>query len=141
MPLAQAGAVEAEDERVRGVRLRIDSIGGGFGTVQEIRSLLNRVRAAGKWTAVYMDTAGEFMPGNGIYWLASACDEISMNPQGDVNLIGLSVRSMFIRGSLDKLGVRPEIPNQQDFDRFVLALCEKPSRKDLGVVENYKMFG
>ncbi|MEN8165589.1 MAG: hypothetical protein ABFS37_15785, partial [Acidobacteriota bacterium] len=50
----------AEDDRVRGVRLRVDSFGGGFATAQEIRALLGRVRAAGKWTAAYMDTAGEF---------------------------------------------------------------------------------
>ncbi len=102
----------AEDDRVRGVRLRIDSVGGGFATVQEIRALLGRVRAAGKWTAVYMDTAGEFSPGNIIYYLASACDEISINPAGDVNLIGLSARSPFIRGTFDKLGIKPEFPGR-----------------------------
>jgi protease-4 len=102
----------AEDDRVKGVRLRIDRVGGGFATVQEIRALLGRVRAAGKWTAVYMDTAGEFSPGNIIYYLASACDEISINPAGDVNLIGLSARSPFIRGTFDKLGIKPEFPGR-----------------------------
>ena len=102
----------AEDDRVRGVRLRIDSFGGGFATVQEIRALLLRVRAAGKWTAAYMDTAGEFSPGNMVYYLASACDEISINPAGDVNLIGLSARSPFIKGTFDKLGIKPEFPGR-----------------------------
>ncbi len=102
----------AEDDRVLGVRLRIDSWGGGLATAQEIRSLLERVRVAGKWTAAYMDTAGEFMPGNMAYYVASACDEISINPMGDVNLIGFSVRTPFIRGALDKMGVRPEFPGR-----------------------------
>lgn len=102
----------ADDDRVTGVRIRIDSSGAGFATLQEIRSLLGRVRAAGKWTAAYFDTAGEFTPGNMIYYLASACDEISVNPAGDVNLIGLSARSPFIRGTFDKLGIKPEFPGR-----------------------------
>jgi protease-4 len=105
----------ADDERVRGVRLRIDTVGGGFATVQEIRSLLGRVRAAGKWTAAYMDTAGEFAPGNHEYYVASACDEVSLNELGDVNLIGLSVRTPFFLGTLKKLGVRAEFPGRGDY--------------------------
>ncbi len=102
----------AEDDRVRGLRLRIDSIGGGFATAQELRSLIARVGAAGKWTAAYMDTAGEFMPGNLVYYVASACDEVVMNPQGDLNLIGLSARSPFIKGTFDKLGIQAEFPGR-----------------------------
>jgi len=105
----------AEDDRVRGIRLRIDSIGGGFATAQELRSLIARVGAAGKWTAAYMDTAGEFMPGNLVYYVASACDEVSMNPQGDLNLIGISSRTPFIRGTFDKLDIQAEFPGRGDY--------------------------
>ncbi len=100
----------AQDDRIRGVRVRMDSFGGGLATAQEIRALLDRVHAAGKWTAAYMDTAGEFAPGNLEYLVVSACDEVSMNPMGDVNLVGLSVASPFVRGTLDKLGIEPEFP-------------------------------
>jgi protease-4 len=105
----------AEDDRVEGLRLRIDSIGGGFATAQELRSLIGRVSAAGKWTAAYMDTAGEFASGNLVYYVASACDEVVMNPQGDLNLIGLSARSPFIRGTFDKLDIRAEFPGRGDY--------------------------
>ena len=105
----------AEDDRVQGVRLRVDSIGGGFATAQEIRSLISRVGAAGKWTAAYMDTAGEFSSGNLVYYVASACDEVVINPQGDLNLIGLSAASPFVRGTLDKLDIRAEIPGRGDY--------------------------
>jgi protease-4 len=105
----------AEDDRVRGLRLRIDSIGGGFATAQELRSLIARFGAAGKWTAAYMDTAGEFMPGNLVYYVASACDEVSMNPQGDLNLIGISSRTPFIRGTFDKLDIQAEFPGRGDY--------------------------
>ena len=82
--LRQALVRAAEDDRVAGLRVRVDSIGGGFATAQELRSLIARVNAAGKWTAAYMDTAGEFTSGNLVYYVASACDEVSINPQGDL---------------------------------------------------------
>jgi len=102
----------AEDDRVVGLRLRVDSIGGGFATAQELRSLIARVNAAGKWTAAYMDSAGEFTSGNLVYYVASACDEVSLNPQGDLNLVGLSSRVPFIRGTFDKLDIRSEFPGR-----------------------------
>jgi protease-4 len=102
----------AEDDRVRGVRLRLGTFGAGFAVIQELRDLIQQIRASGKWTSVYLDTAGEFTPGNSVYYLASACDEISLHPGGDVNLIGFSVRSPFIRGTFDKLGIRPEFPGR-----------------------------
>jgi len=110
--LRRALRTAAQDDGIKGVRVRIDSFGGGFADAQEIRELLQGVTKAGKWTAAYMDTAGEFTPGNSVYFLASACDEISLNPAGDVNLIGFSVRSPFIRGTLDKLEIKPEFPGR-----------------------------
>ena len=37
----------AEDDRVEGVRLRIDDLGAGVAQIQELRTLLTRVSAAG----------------------------------------------------------------------------------------------
>jgi protease IV len=105
----------ADDDRIVGVRLKIGSFGGGFAMTQELRDLLQEVRASGKWTSAYLETAGEFTPGNSVYYLASACDEISLHPGGDVNLIGFSVRSPFIRGTFDKLGIKPEFPGRGDY--------------------------
>ncbi|HSL17199.1 MAG TPA: signal peptide peptidase SppA [Methylomirabilota bacterium] len=105
----------AEDDRVVGVRVKIADFGAATATTQELRTLLRRVRAAGKWTSAYLETAGEFAPGNSVYHLASACDEISIHPGGDVNLIGYSVRSSFIRGTFDKLGIKPEFPGRGDY--------------------------
>jgi protease-4 len=124
----------AEDDRIRGLRLRIDSIGGGFATAQEIRSLISRVNAAGKWTSAYMETAGEFSSGNLVYYVASACDEIVMNPQGDLNLIGLSASSPFIRGTFDKLDIRSEFPGRGDYKtaRFMYTQTEfTPAHREM----------
>ncbi len=110
--IRQALLHAATDHRIVGVRIKVNQFSGGFAVAQEIRGLLAGVHDAGKPVAAYMDTAGEFMPGNLEYLVASAADEVSMNPLGDVNLIGLSARSPFIRGTLDKLGIEAEFPGR-----------------------------
>jgi protease-4 len=124
----------ADDDRVAGVRIRIDDISAGIAQLQELRTLLFRIQAAGKWTAVYMDSVGEFRPANWMYYLATACNEISINPMGDVNLIGLSARTPFIRGTLDKLGVRPEFPGRGDYKTARFMYTEKemtPAQREM----------
>ncbi|MCU0234189.1 MAG: signal peptide peptidase SppA [Thermoanaerobaculales bacterium] len=115
----------AADPRVRGLRLEIDSVDAGFAAAQELRTLIARVGAAGKWTAAYMDTAGEFAAGNLVYFVASACDEVSMHPQGDLNLVGLSSRTPFIRGTFDKLAIRTEFPGRGDYKTARFMYTEK----------------
>jgi protease-4 len=123
--LREALVRAAADPRVRGLRVEIDSIDAGFATAQELRTLIARVGAAGKWTAAYMDTAGEFAPGNLVYFVASACDEVSMHPQGDLNLVGLSSRTPFIRGTFDKLAIRTEFPGRGDYKTARFMYTEK----------------
>ncbi len=105
----------ARDARVRAVRVRIGDLATGLATLQELRRLLVRIGDAGKPTTAYLDTAGEFSPGNLEYYLATACDRIVVNPLGDVNLLGLSARVPFVRGTLDKLGIEPDFPGIGDF--------------------------
>lgn len=100
----------ASDPRVRAVRLRIGDLTAGMATLQDLRALLKKVAEAGKPTTAYLDTAGEFAPGNLEYYLATACQRVVINPMGDVNLVGLGARVPFIRGTLDKLGIEPEFP-------------------------------
>jgi len=105
----------ARDARVQAVRVRIGDLATGLATLQELRSLLVRIGDAGKPTTAYLDTAGEFSPGNLEYYLATACDRVVVNPLGDVNLLGLSARVPFVRGTLDKLGIEPDFPGIGDF--------------------------
>jgi len=132
--LRKALVSAAQDDRIRGVELRVDGFGGGFAVAQELRSLLKGVHRAGKWTAAYMDTAGEFAPGNIAYFVASGCDEVSMNSMGDVNLIGLSVRSPFVRGTFDKLGIKPDFPGRGAYKTARFMYTQKdftPAHKEM----------
>ena len=98
-----------DDERVSGLLLDIDDNDLGFASVQELREAIGDFRAHGKWATAWLETAGDFAPGNKEYYLASACDTIWLAPPGDINLYGMRMEVPFVRGALDKLGVYPDM--------------------------------
>ncbi len=115
----------ASDSRVRGVRVKVQESSAGFATIEELRDLLEKVGQAGKPTSAYLETAGEFAPGNVQYLLATGCRRIVLNPMGDVNLTGPVARTPFIRGTLDKLGIAAEFPGIGDYKTARFFYTEK----------------
>jgi protease IV len=129
------GLVQAlSDPRVQKVVVKVGDLQAGFATIQEIHALLEKVRKAGKETYAYLDTAGEFSPGNAQYFVASACKTVVLNPLGDINLTGLAVRSPFIRGTLDKLEIEPDFPGIGDYKTARFLYTQKdftPAHKEM----------
>src|ERR1700676_3182625 len=95
----------ATDDRVVGMIARIGAVPTGIAQTQEIRDAVQRFRAHKKFAVAYAETFGEFGPGNGSYYLATAFDQIYLQPSGDVGLTGIIMESPFIKGTLSKLGV------------------------------------
>ena len=63
----------------------------------------------------FAETFGEFGPGGGSYYLATAFDEIWLQPSGDIGLTGVILESPFLRGTLDKLGVKPRMDHRYEY--------------------------
>ena len=99
----------SRDEHVKGLVARIKPFQMGVAKIQELRDGIIAFRASGKWAHVYLDSAGEFSSANGLYYLATAFDEIWLAPSGDLNLHGLLGVTPFYRGLLDKLGIYPDM--------------------------------
>jgi protease-4 len=95
----------ASDNRVAGMIAKIGAAPMGMAQAQEIRDAVQRFRAHKKFAVAYAETFGEFGPGNGAYYLATAFDYIYLQPSGDVGLTGIIMESPFIKGTLSKLGV------------------------------------
>src|SRR5262249_58663948 len=70
----------ADDDRVVGFVARIGAPPLGMAKVQEIREAVQRFRAHKKFAIAYAETFGEFGPGNGSYYLATAFDQIYLQP-------------------------------------------------------------
>jgi protease-4 len=109
--LERAGA----DDRVEGLVARIGGGSSGLAITQEIRDAVRAFRERGKFAIAFSETFGEVSPGNSGYYLATAFDEIWMQPTGDVNLTGFIAESPFIRGMLGKLGMEPRFGQRYEY--------------------------
>src|SRR2546421_8862012 len=92
------------DKRISAVMLDIDMSDAGWAKSEEIRGAITDFRSSGKPVYAYME-----MGLNKDYYIATACDKIFVPPPGELFTIGLAADVMFFRGSLDKLGVYPDV--------------------------------
>ena len=92
------------DKRISAVMLDIDMSEAGWAKSEEIRGAIQDFRSSGKPVYAYME-----MGLNKDYYIATACDKIFVPPPGELFTIGLAADVMFFRGSLDKLGVYPDV--------------------------------
>ncbi|MGZ8431602.1 MAG: signal peptide peptidase SppA [Candidatus Deferrimicrobiaceae bacterium] len=115
----------AEDKRVVGLVARVGTSGMGMAQIQEVRDAVAAFRGKGKPAIAYAETFGEFGPGNGAYYLATAFDNIYLQPSGSVGLTGLISNTSFVRGTLDKLGIIPRIGRREEYKTLVNRLTEK----------------
>ncbi|HEY6936342.1 MAG TPA: hypothetical protein VI424_04285, partial [Terriglobales bacterium] len=74
----------SDDSRVAGLVARVGSEQMGMAEVQEIREAVQRFRAKKKFAIAFSETFGEVGPGNKAYYLATAFDQIYLQPSGDI---------------------------------------------------------
>lgn len=89
-----------EQESVRGIYLDMGVFSGGTASLDAVRRALMDFKESGKFIVAYADSYTQ-----GGYYLASVADKIYLNPQGILGLTGLSSRTMFYKGLLQKIGV------------------------------------
>jgi protease-4 len=93
----------ARDPSAKGLIVMFDGVEGGWGTLQELRTEIARVRAARKKVFAYM------VSGTGRdYFIASAADKIYIDPAGGLRLVGMAGTATYFRGTFDMLGVLPQ---------------------------------
>lgn len=67
---------------------------------------------------------GEMGGGAGGYYLASAFEQIWLQPSGDVGLTGIALNGVFFRSLLDKLSVTPEFSQRKEFKGAMGAMTD-----------------
>jgi len=94
----------AEDPQVAGVEVELGAAGGGWARREALRRALAAVAAAGKpvvaWAESYSTAS---------YCVASAASRIWLAPAGSVELAGLQLERLHLRGLLDRLGVAADV--------------------------------
>lgn len=128
----------AHDEHVVGVVAYIDGTPQGMARVEELRDAIAAFRAAGKPAIAFAETIGGAGSGNQGYYLATAFDEIYLQPTGELGLTGLRSERMFLRGTLDKLDVIPQGGRRSEYKSFYEMYVERhmsaPSREQTEVL-------
>ena len=92
------------DANIVGIYLNGGSLSGGFASLKEIRNALIDFKKSGKFIVAYADNYSQKD-----YYLVSVANKILINPQGMLELKGLSAQTMFFKNTLDKLGIEMQI--------------------------------
>ena len=123
--IIEALETAARDPRIQGLVAKTTLAPKSFADIQEIRDAVIRFRRAGKIAIAYAETFGEVSPGNASYYLATAFDEIYLQPSGEVGLTGFISEPRFLKGFLQKISVKPRYGARKEYKNFLNMLNEE----------------
>lgn len=104
------------DNRVQELVIRLYEGQHSLAQFEEIRKAIVAFHeASGKKTRVITDNFGGFSNGMGEYWLATAFEEIWVQPLGMFSVTGLSIEQPYIKEALDNIGVEFQFEKRKDF--------------------------
>lgn len=103
------------DDRIKGVYLKLSTVGGGMASVEEIRNMLVSFKdSCDKPVYAY----GDFYDQKA-YYLATVADKIVVHPMGTIDFRGLGGEMMFFKNALEKIGVEAQIVRHGKFKAAV----------------------
>lgn len=102
--LTEAIAYAAEDENIEGISLTGEGFGGGMAQLVAVRKALDEFKESGKYVTAYANLYSQ-----GDYIAKSVADNIFLNPNGTVDLKGLSMTNMFFKGFEEKYGIGVQV--------------------------------
>lgn len=125
--LRQALRNAKTDDKIKGIYIQTEYPQAGWATLEEIRTALIDFKTSKKFVYAYGETITE----KG-YYLASVADKIYLNPAGALEWNGLNAELSFYKGTLDKLGIKPEIFRVGEFksavEPFIRENMSEPNR-------------
>ena len=132
----QAIAFAQNDKQIKGILIKTNGASLGWATAQKMRGSLLNFKKSKKFIYAYGDGISQ-----GDYYLASVADSIFINPIGAVEIKGLASSLMFFKGTLDKLGITPEIFYAGQFksatEPFRATKMSDPNRLQLATIQNH----
>ena len=92
------------DDKIKGIYLHLDNVPAGMATTEEIRNALLDFKKSGKFIVAYSNGYDQKA-----YYLSTVADELLVHPEGGLDFRGLSASVMFLKGTLEKLELEPQI--------------------------------
>lgn len=100
----------ADDANVKAVVLIAENLALGPAQMEEIRGAIRHVRDEGKDVYVHSDSM-QIKD----YLIFAGASKISMAPTSDLWILGLHAETPYLRGLLDKIGVKPDFLQMGDY--------------------------
>lgn len=131
--IVQALEKAKDEDKIKGVFLRLESINAGYSTCDEIRKALLDFKTSGKFVYAYSETYSQKA-----YFIASVADKVFINPEGSVQFTGIVAESMFFKNALDKLGIEMQVIRHGKFKAAVEPfILDKMSPENRQQIETY----
>ncbi len=127
------------DTRVKALIVQPQSATPFWAKTQEIRDAILDFRRSGKKTLAFLEYGGEQE-----YFLATACERIALLPTGVLDVKGLATYEIFLRGTLDKVGLYPDLLHIGDYKTAVNTYTEQgftPAHREMSESLNRDAFG
>jgi protease IV len=109
-----------KDARITGLELRVAESSMNMAQIQEIREKIREFSRAGKFSVAYLEFAT-----NRSYYLASACQTVMLLPKSLLYIHGMMASTTFLRGTLDKVGVYPDLYHIGDYKNATNVFTER----------------
>jgi protease-4 len=125
----------ADDPRVVGMFVDIGDESAGLGRIQELRQAIAHFRGKGKFALGFAESLGSGGTHFSDYYLASALEQIWLQPSGGFAVAGLAIETPFLKDGLDRLGIRIEGGKRYEYksapDTFTDSAYPPPARENL----------
>jgi len=92
------------DDDISGIYISMDGNANGYAASNEIRNALADFKTSKKFVIAF----GNTVPQNA-YFIANVADKIYVNPTGTIDWAGFNVSLPFLKGTLEKLDIQPQI--------------------------------
>ncbi len=119
-----------DDPRPKGIILNLRGVAMPLAHLQTLRNSMMRLRAKGKRVICYAQGYS-----NALYYIASAADEIVLQPGGEVETVGLRSEATFLKDALEAVGLRMDSvaisPYKGAFDMFTRSDMSPEGREQL----------
>lgn len=121
------------DKNIKGIYLEISNPVAGFATLEEVRNALLDFKTSGKFIYAYSEVYSQKA-----YYLASTANKVYLNPQGTLEIKGLSSQIMFFKKMLEKLDLEVQIFRHGKFKSAIEPfMLDKMSDANRSQVEIY----
>ena len=103
-----------EDDKIQGIVIEPNFMYSGWATLKDLREVLADFKSSEKFILSYSEYYTESE-----YYLASVADRIYLPPEGIIEFNGFSAEQIFIKGTLEKLKVEPQVFKVGEFKSAV----------------------